>query len=209
MKHLIFTGLLIILTGTLFAQTETQTKRPSWSQGLPERQTNLQPGKPGFESEQNKRAVQSQPDITAERPSTPQIEIDLSTQPDMEFNVKPEAIEQLETEPVRRAGIRRLNNKSMDDKDINPLHQQYNWSVVKTEPINIPPRFATKNQLKVRIYINPDGQVVRVAAGSPDVPALMLKEAQHSIQQWQFEPPKDIGITDNLSKTFTIDIETG
>ncbi|MCW8870840.1 MAG: hypothetical protein OQK49_09065 [Proteobacteria bacterium] len=209
MKHLIITCLLIILSGTLFAQTQTQTKRPSWSQGLPKRQPSQQPGKPGFTPEQNNQSVQSKPDIRSERPTTPDIEIDLATQPELEFNVQPQTIEQPVTEPVRRAGYRRMNKRTPDDKDINPLHQQYNWLVVKTEPINIPPRFATKNQLKVRIYINPEGQVVRVAAGSPDVPALMLKQAQQSIEHWQFEPPKNIGISDNISKTFTIDIEAG
>lgn len=61
----------------------------------------------------------------------------------------------------------------------------------------------------MRIYINPEGYVIKIAAGAPDVPALMLKEAQQSIRDWQFEPPKDLGITDNLAKTFVIEIKTG
>ena len=206
MKHLTLTILLISLTSALFAQE--QSKRPSWSQGLPERQTSQLPGNPGLESKENKTAIQSQPEISIEKPAAPEIKIELSTQPEMEFKVEPNAIEQPLMQPIRRAGQRRLNNRTIGEKVSNPLHQQYSWSLVKTEPIDITSRHATKNQLKVRIYINPEGQVVRVAAGAPDVPALMLKEAQQSIQQWQFEPPKEIGITDNLVKTFTIEIKT-
>jgi len=206
MKHLII--ITALLSATL-SFAETQTKRPSWSQGLPERQTIQPPGNPGFEPEQSEPSIQSQPTIKAERPITPDIEIDITTQPELELKVSPEVIEQPQVEPVRRAGYRRLSNRSVENKDDDQLYKQYNWSPIKTVPINIPPRHATKNELKVRIYINPDGRVVRVAAGAPDVPAMMLKQAQQSIQQWQFEPPKDIGITDNIAKTFTIEIKTG
>ncbi len=199
--------ILLIITTSLSAQT--QTKRPSWSQGLPKRPSTSQPQKPGFEPERSTPTMESQPDIKTDRPLTPAIEIDLATQPELELNIQPENIQKSEIESVRRAGHRRLTQRSPDGSNENPLYQQYNWHLIKSKPINIPSRYATKNELKVRIYINPNGQVVRVAAGAPDVPTMMLKQAQQSIQQWQFEPPKNIGITDNIAKTFTIEIKTG
>lgn len=207
MKHIIYIILILFISTTLSAQT--QSKRPSWSQGLPERTTAGQPQTPGFKPEPIKPENQSQPDVKTEQPITPDIDIELMTQPDLELNIQPNNTEQPEAAPVRRAGSRRLNNRIVETAAVNPLHEQYSWHLIKTQPINIPPRHVTKNELKVRIFINPEGRVVRVAAGTPDVPAMMLKEAQYSIQQWQFEPPKNIGITDNIAKTFTIEIKTG
>lgn len=207
MKHLIITCLLIFVTGNLTAQTET--KRPSWSQGLPERQTSPQPGKPSFNIDESKPTLQSQPHIETQRTITPEIEIELTTQPKLELNVQPETEPQPKIDTVRRAGYRRLQQSGPVAQDTNPLHEQYSWTLLKTTPIDIPARHAAKNQLKVRIFINPDGEVIRVAAGAPDVPALMLKQAQKSIENWRFDPPKDIGISDNLSKIFTIEIKTG
>ncbi len=203
---------LIIITALLSATlgyAETQTKRPSWSQGLPERQSSQLPGKPGFTPEPTEPSTQSQPKTNTDRPVAPHLEIELTTQPELDFSTQPEAIEQRETEPVRRVGYRRLHNRATEEPNINPLHQQYKWAIVETTPIDIPAHHVTKNQLKVRIFINPNGEVVRVAAGAPDVPALMLKQAQKSIEKWRFEPPKNLGITDNLAKTFTIEIKTG
>lgn len=207
MKRPLITCLLIAMAGTVCAQT--QTKRPSWSQGLPERESVRQPEKPGFKPETTRPSIQTQPDLKAERPVSPDIEIELSTQPNLNLKVAPKALVQPETNPVRRAGFRHMQNKPVVNEDINPLHDQYNWTLLKTIPIDIPARHTTKSELKIRIYINPEGEVVRVAAGAPDVPAMMLKQAQKSIQQWQFEPPKNIGITDNIAKTFTIEIKTG
>ena len=195
------------LTGTLSAQT--QTKRPSWSQGLPERQASQQPGKPGFDPELEKVNNKQTPTMQSERPTTPTLNIDIATQPDLNFDIKPDRNPIPESKPIRRAGQRSIQYRQQNTPDINPLHHKYKWNVVKTTPIDIPDRYATQSTLKVRIYINPQGEVIKVAAAAPDVPAMMLKEAQKSIENWRFEAPKDIGISDNLAKTFTIEIKTG
>ncbi|MCX7545041.1 energy transducer TonB [Marinicella gelatinilytica] len=206
MKYLIILTALMVTTIS-HAQTETDTKRPSWSQGLPERQSTVQPGNPSLKTDDNRSEPIITPDISEDRPMAPVMDMNIATQPDFDFKIEPEAPQTPNTEPVRRAGTSHFQKREMVSKEINPLHAQYPWAIVKTTPLDIPSRYATKDTLKVRIYINPEGEVVRVAAGAPDVPALMLKQAQQSIQNWRFEPPKNLGITDTLSKTFTIEIK--
>ncbi|KAA3651592.1 MAG: hypothetical protein DWP95_00515 [Proteobacteria bacterium] len=206
MKFLIILTALMTVTMS-FAQTET--RRPSWSQGLPERPTSQQPDRPGFNTESTTDSTPETPAIKTERPITPSLEIDLATEPEIDFNIQPERPIVPQTEPVRRAGQGSFRTRQSNTAQVNPLHEQYPWTVVKITPIKISDRYATKDTLKVRIFINPNGEVIKVTAASPDVPALMLKKAQKSIEQWRFAPPKDLGITENLAKTFTIEIKAG
>ncbi len=193
---------------------ENKQKRPSWSQGLPERQTSLKPTDAMLSKPQTTDPVIDSPDAnTFDQPVAPELEVGLVT----EAIVVPQPSIELVTEPVAPAVTSRReareqyysnNGGEVANNEPNPLLADYSWKVLKTTPIEVPEQFSDNESLKLKIQINPRGRVTRVTVAEADVPALLLEKAERSIMQWKFEPPKKIGIKENISRTFTIDIQT-
>ncbi len=212
-------NLIVLLASIAQAQTEsaaTEIKRPSWSQGLPERHKAPKFEQPSLEIEEQPDTVQT-PMI--ER-NAPVIEPILTEQPKFtlekfdvpEFEVQSTAPQQTaileDAKPVRLDSLAKKRNRIGGEKQVNPLHQQYHWKVISTQPINIPSHLTSVNNINVKIFLKPNGQVSKVTSNDPNVSSTMLKYASESISNWLFEAPEKIGITEVMSKQFDIEIQS-
>ena len=212
MKYLMIIGLLLTFSSN--AQDENK-KRPSWSQGLPERQAVTKPMDSGFKPAANDDTLTSTPGLTAmDQPNLPSIDVNLLENP----VVIPEPVLVIETEPLvptasnRKAAFDQYHSNESPAEavnEINPLIAEYKWIPIKTMPIEVPASSDKNKQLKLIIQINPKGQVVAVNKADANISALVMQSAEKSILKWRFVPPSELGITENISKTFAIEIEIG
>ncbi len=191
---------------------DNKQKRPSWSQGLPERKSSLKPSGSLLSKSSATDSLVAEPE-TFDQAAAPSLDVELVTepivvpQPSIELNIEP-------TKPAatsrREAMEQYYSNNGNDeiDNSPNPLIADYSWKVLKTTPIEVPEQFSNNESLRLKIQIGPRGRVTRVTVAEAEVPALLLESAERSIMKWKFEPPKKIGIKENISRTFTIDIQT-
>lgn len=202
---------LILMTFVVVAQEDNKKKRPSWSQGLPERQAVPQPGKPAVNVD---RPVESEIDAKPEiEPIKSGLELELVTEP---IVVPQPVIEPVSTQPEvpnvtsRREAFEQYygGKENSDISQQQALIKQYKWSIVKTLPIDIPNDYTGSDSLKLHIQINPKGRVVRVTRADNSIPEYVVESAEKSIRSWRFEPPEDLGIEEVIGKTFTIDVVT-
>ncbi len=210
--------LCLLICFNTFAQDnngETQRqKRPSWSQGLPERKTALKPSASmGVENTSKPKSVALNVSPEMEKPVVPTLEVELVTEP----MVLPDPVIEMNVETVQPSSKSRKeafdqyygkqNQQNISD-ETNALLADYKWNVLRTTPIQIPSQFNENDSLRLNIQINPQGRVTRVSLAEGNVPAAVLESAEKSILNWRFQPPGDLGITENISKIFTIDIKT-
>ncbi len=219
MKYLIITFLLISFNvdaqedkASISDDTAKNKKRPSWSQGLPERQssintiTSMNSLKTNTDTEENLKD-----DIKFNKTEMPNIEIDVaSTKPVMELKIEPvnhniltrkQVFEQYYSSDKK---TEKENTTNSDDS----LSSAYKWTPIKTSPVNISESFDTNEALKLNIQINPKGDVTRVTSADNSIPRKVFKHVEKSILNWKFQAPEKVGITEKISKTFTIDITT-
>ncbi|VAW46658.1 hypothetical protein MNBD_GAMMA02-154 [hydrothermal vent metagenome] len=217
MKHLIILSLLITLSshaqegqGQQQKEVKSQNqKRPSWSQGLPERQSSMTPS-----ASMNKFKVNQQSSNTAvddrslEMAELPSIGINLvATKPVIELGIE-------SVQPIANSRREAFDQYHNNDKEgiviaaVDPLVAEYKWTPIKTTPINVPENFDENKTLKLNIHINPKGEVTRVTVADTAIPRKVFKNVEQSILKWKFQAPSEVGITENISKTFSIDIKT-
>jgi len=215
MQYIIILGLL--MTFDVFAQeqgSEQNKKRPSWSEGLPERQATMKHTSTMYKQQSVEESVSDEP-VIAEKPMAPTFDVELVTEP----IVVPSPVTEIAVESLLKASVDREKAReqyfSSEEQAAEVLESkehlliaQYNWQVLKTTPIDIPGQGDENGTLKLTIQINPKGHVTRVSKADASIPAIVLRSAEKSIRNWRFQPPSEIGITENISKTFTIDIQT-
>lgn len=222
MKYLIIISLLLSMN--LMAQTAK--KRPSWSQGLPERQKTLSTNQPklnvqsdnqraGIEAPVHDNIATDAPDFELEEFAAPQLnyEIDraITEQPDQSEENPTTSSNNLTSDVRYRSRLsaaQRIQKRHSIEKVNNPLHDDYKWQVLSTTPIDIPSHLHSITNLNIEIFIKPDGSVSRVSSTDPNVTSQLLKYVTESVENWQFEAPEKIGISDEMSKNFTIEIES-
>lgn len=214
MKHLIILGLLVTVNGQAQEQQQQEEqKRPSWSQGLPERPSSVNPSATVNDFKIDKQArLTSTDDRSLETSTLPEVEIELeNTQPLVDFK--------LDVEPIKPAAISRReafeeyyndedNETVAESEAVNPLIAEYKWALLKTTPIEVPENSAENTTLKLKIYINSKGHVTRVKEADTNIPNRMFRSAEKSILKWRFQAPSELGITEEISKTFSIDIQS-
>lgn len=223
MKHLIIISLLMTLNchaqdGKQNNQSEEPSegvtknqKRPSWSQGLPERQSPINPSTSmsSFKVDEKTKST-SEDDLKLQDGELPSVEIDLVDAP---------PLMKLKIEPVKPTTLTRqqafdeyYSNKKDEQEEsitaVNPLIAEYKWTPIKTTPIDVTDDFDGSKAIKLKIQINPKGHVTRVTDSETTIPRQLFKSAEKSILNWRFQAPSKIGITENISKTFSIDINT-
>ena len=216
MKHTLLISLFI--SHAVLAQNpeeqkpeETSKKRPSWSQGLPERQKVLKPGTSALNIESTDRSEIEAPLIEQLQTEQPKFELEQLEVPAIEHKIKIDApvLEQVEVMPTQRLGTHvKSQRRPLFVKKTNPLHEKYQWNVLRTTPIEMPSHLNNKRNIDVIIYIKPDGSVSKVTSKDPDVSSTMLKYVSDSIRNWVFDAPEKIGIQDILSKQFAIEIQS-
>ncbi|MCB1584157.1 MAG: hypothetical protein R3E90_12170 [Marinicella sp.] len=211
MKKIVFLSLVLVVS---LGVAQEEKKRPSWSQGLPEREVAPQPGKP---------AINPVPAETPEFEIKPEIE-PINAGLEMEIDTKAFAVPKPVIEPVttlatedsapsaanRREALEQYfaGDDEASNEQQQELIKQYKWSVLKTSPIQIPSDYKGSDSLKLHIQINPKGRVVRVTKADSNIPEYVVESAERSIKGWRFEPPGDLGINEVIGKTFTIDVMT-
>jgi hypothetical protein len=186
-------------------------KRPSWSQGLPERQKAINPSATVNNFKINPQITDaSTDDRSFEVNELPKVEIELqSTQPIIDFAIEVEPLQ-----PVvinRKEAFEEYYNDDkapVEETEVNPLIAAYKWTLLETTPIEVPDSFAENTTLKLKIYINPNGEVIRVNDAEAAIPRRVFKSAEKSILKWKFQAPLEMGITEDISRTFSIDIQT-
>lgn len=213
MKYLL--TVLVLVTGVTQAQEQTQEqqenkKRPSWSQGLPERQAALKPVSKGLRNPAESN-VDHTPEIESIEMQAPALEVQLITTPiKMPATTIENPTEDTQSPAVnsrKKALEQYYSSEPQTTVAVNPLIAEYNWQVLKTTPIELPSDYSS-DSLVLNIQINPKGKVTKVTVADSNIPDLVLEYAEKSIRKWRFQPPGDIGITENISKVFTIDIKT-
>lgn len=211
-----FAALLCLMSLTVIAQNSPQ--RPSWSQGLPERQKapTAAPSKLTIENETDDS--QSKPVIDPFETERPNLDIKIDNEPVAvapieDIQIAPSVPESTEEDIVRldrrsspgaAARAKRVDNKAVDAA----LLSQYQWQVVKTTPVYIPSQVKDIETLKVIIHIRPSGRVSKVEAMDDSLPIRAMSQIADSIKEWRFEPPKNVGIDATISKPFEIDIRS-
>ena len=212
MKYLIILSLLMTVSSRAQESQQqiedTPQKRPSWSQGLPERQSAIKRTAPVNKFRGNKQAREVEHDRSLGVAELPNVEIELaSAQPIIKFEI--ESMQPAVTSRQEAFDQYYSNDKEGGvDTEVNPLLAQYTWKPIKTTAIDVPEDFDDQKPLKLNIRINPKGEVTRVTEVDTAIPKRVFKSAEKSILKWKFQAPAEIGITENISKTFSIDIKT-
>lgn len=220
MKYIIIISLLFSVT----VKAQTDKKRPSWSQGLPERQKTVSTSQPRLsiqdESQSTDVEAPIHDNIAAE---TPTFELEEFAPPQLKYEINQTATEQpTQTEEntnsphsvsgsnyrSRLSAGQRFQKRSSNKTVKNPLHDEYKWQVLSTTPIGVPSHLNNVTNLNIEIFIKPDGSVSRVSSTDPNVTSQLLKYVTESVENWQFEAPEKIGIYDEMSKNFAIEIES-
>lgn len=98
--------------------------------------------------------------------------------------------------------------KDQSNETINPLITAYKWTPIKTSPKNVSESFDANETLQLNIQIQSKGEVTRVTGVDNSIPRNVFKNAEKSILKWKFQAPEELGITEDISRTFTIDLTT-
>jgi TonB family protein len=87
--------------------------------------------------------------------------------------------------------------------------QEYVWSIIKQEPVKYPVKAAMENKegwVDIEVTINADGQVVSATAVKYSRGGRLFgRPAVQSVNQWLFDPPKNYGISGNVSRIYKIE----
>jgi TonB family protein len=205
-------------------QSEEQTRRPSWSSGLPERQKTESMTRPDLSKDFQddltidrselglERPVIEMPEADMEQQAEPQeepaIAIDSSEEPvsDDETPVDEVPVEQqpVVAEPEPAPAI---------EPDPEPVPEiepaTYEWLVIEQAEVNFPSR-GIRNQINgwvdVEVTLNPQGDVVSAqTVDFSDEAGIYVEAAEESLQNWVFQPPQEQGVTELVSKVFRVD----
>ena len=162
MKYILYTSLLLSsITSAQGSEEETSQnndqKRPSWSQGLPERQKTMKPSAPTLNLDRAERHSLEAPIVEQIATEKPRFELEKLEAPQFDHQIKIEApvVEPALTEqPVLRLDtLSKTTNRSSISKTTNPLHKEYKWTVLSTTPINMPIHLNHKKNIDVFIFI--------------------------------------------------------
>ena len=87
--------------------------------------------------------------------------------------------------------------------------QEYVWSIIKQAPVQYPVKAAMDNKegwVDIEVTINADGEVVSATAVKYSRGGRMFgKPAIQSVNEWLFDPPKNYGVTGNVTRVYKIE----
>ena len=86
---------------------------------------------------------------------------------------------------------------------------EYSWNILKRTAVKYPVKAAIDNLegwVEVEITINPSGEVVSASPTKYSRRGRIFgKPAVQSVSQWLFDPPSDVGITENITRVYLIE----
>ncbi len=174
-------------------------KRPSWSQGIPERQSTPDMGRPQFDPADS--AIEIETSAVAE--GVNDFKLDVITP-----EITPPATLPDLPEPVIRpasADVAVTAAVSAVEAASNDL---YDWHIEQQQPVLVPAdTLQILDRVMMKISINANGEVVAVEAAQDDLPQDLFNRARKSINQWRFAAPKYQGVeVAILSRVFEINL---
>ncbi|WP_154223588.1 energy transducer TonB [Marinicella rhabdoformis] len=82
---------------------------------------------------------------------------------------------------------------------------EYSWHIAQSNEISIPKTlYFSKKQVRLKVTIDPQGQVVKVRGIRNTTPRSVLNYVHQALKSWQFEPPENFGIDKNITKELVI-----
>ena len=89
------------------------------------------------------------------------------------------------------------------------LENEYNWEILQRAPVDYPVKAAMENLegwVELEITIDPDGNVIKASPTNYSRKGRVFgRPAVQSINQWQFKPPSELGITSNITRIYKIE----
>ncbi|KAA3645763.1 MAG: TonB family protein [Proteobacteria bacterium] len=210
-------------------QSEEQTRRPSWSSGLPERQKTETMVRPNLSQDFKDDLTIDRSELGLERPT-----VDIpATVTEQEQKQEQEQEPQQETvapaasieEPVSDSQLvpAEAQDVAAEPESLPELQPEpealpeqpviepaiYEWQVIEEADVDFPLR-GIRNQVNgwvdVEVTLNPQGDVVSVqTVDYSDEAAIYVEAAEDSLRQWIFQPPQEQGVTELVSKVYRID----
>ena len=208
MKHLITVGFLILACHSIAANK----KRPSWSQGLPERTaaptlnpSNISLKQAEFKIDRSTFKNEWEPEGVAitevEKHTT-------SLAPTRHPSQGIESFVPITTEATKPS----QTSESVDDRSAQLSPNQaaqpaFNWKPLRLIPVQVPQTILEQqNSVLLKIEINTLGEVIAVSPVVNDTNPAILIHAQRHIKRWRFEVPHHHGITNPISRVFKVDL---
>jgi TonB family protein len=224
---------MLCVSGWAFAQdddqkdqSEEQTRRPSWSSGLPEREKTETMSRPGLSRDFKDELTIDRSELGLERPQidTPEPVVDQQessqqesttptetpTEPIVENQTTPvtEQSEALEPETIPEPQPV-VESTPEPQPEPEPEPASYEWQVIQQAEVDFPSR-GIRNQINgwvdVEVTLNPQGDVVSTQTVDYSADAgIYVKAAEESLQKWIFQPPQEQGVNNLVSKVYRVD----
>ena len=228
------TILLVAMLSTQLAWSqENDGKRPSWSQGLPERHKTAAPNmknqiptmEDGLGADLD--LGMSRTDIEFEGLSKPVVIKPENKKIDAVEPIEPvhSPVVEFDTEAVLQApstATSTSHQKSNVNMQSNVLVQQkekvqapvdenaasYLWHVERMVPVQVPKSLAAQHHsVLLKLSIDSQGKVIDVSPVIDQTSPTVMRHAIRYVNQWRFEPPRKQGINHELSRVFNVSIQ--
>ncbi len=216
-------------------QSEEQTKRPSWSSGLPEREKPNAISRPDLSRDFEDDLTIDRSELGLERPQidVPEPDTDQQETPQQESSQQ-DIVAPTETpdEPVSDSEIEPATESVTEQPVVaepdptpelepeptpepepiaepEPEPVVYEWRVLEQAEVDFPSR-GVRNQINgwvdVEVTLNPQGDVVSVqTVNFSDEAGIYVEAAEESLQKWTFQPPQEQGVNELVSKVYRVD----
>jgi len=213
--------LLLIFTSSFGFAAET--KRPSWSQGLPEQKrlpttftTTIDKQMLSLEDSEH---AQSEPEIKIES-DTFKTDVMLPLEitpveqiPTLSQHAVNQENEQLNQSTTQVATEDRPNNltvetysNEIESSNNSPNGGLYSWNITRQFPIKVSSAtINNRNSLLIKVMIDNRGNIVTVDRVLEDTPENLMRVVARSLKRWKFAAPEEEGIvTPLLSRVFKV-----
>lgn len=192
---------------------DEEKKKPSWSSGLPERKVAPVVDKPTLtlddepERPEMKRSDFGFDDSTViVEDYQPEFQAPTDQSTAMpENNVEPIQENEVETSATQALEVVEV---AVQASNPNKSPDSYAWEVLQSEPITVPKTlYYSKKQVRLKVTINPDGEVVKLRSIRNSVPGSVVHYVRQAMKTWRFEAPSAYGISEHITKELHIPIE--
>ena len=212
-------------------QSEEQTRRPSWSSGLPERQKPETMSRPDLSEDFQDDLTIDRSELGLERPEIgmPDPEMDPAPisqeEPVSDTEIKDEPAAATESVPTEEPVVEEQPAVTDPMPEPEPVSEPepepepepviepavYEWLVVEQAEVDFPSR-GIRNQISgwvdVEVTLNPQGDVVSAqTVNYSDDAGIYVEAAEESLKKWIFQPPREQGVNELVSKVYRIDFE--
>lgn len=189
-------------------QPEEQTRRPSWSSGLPERQKADPIGRPGLSNEFKDELTIDRSELGLQRPEisiSSEVDDSATSEESPEVIAEPEEQPAIEQQPIEELPV--VVEEPVVEPEPEPV--TYEWLVLEQADVEFPTR-GIRNQVSgwvdVEVTLNPQGDVVNAeAVANSNGAAIYVDSAERSIRNWIFQAPQEQGVNELVSKVYRID----